>query len=144
MAGNAPPEFQPCFLPVYAEPLKMLLLCGRVGVADQYEHVQTAPVKDAHPSFGHFSLLQESTGFGNEFCVVCFVESLGRFFCQFRHLCQTGQGILLNFVLLPGFVPHQIKTSLEHDCQHIKAFFAVVAFLEHRLHLVCHAVVSVL
>ncbi len=25
MTGNAPPEFQPCFLPVYAEPLEILL-----------------------------------------------------------------------------------------------------------------------
>lgn len=87
MAGNAPPEFQPCFLPVYAEPLEILFLCGRVGVTNQYEHVQTASVKDAHPSFGHFSLLQKIAGFCNEFPVVCFVESLRGFFCQFRHLC---------------------------------------------------------
>ena len=34
MAGNTPPEFQPCFLPVYAEPLEILFLCGRVGVTN--------------------------------------------------------------------------------------------------------------
>ena len=49
--------------------------------------MQTASVKDAHPSFGHFSLLQKIAGFCNEFPVVCFVESLRGFFCQRRHLC---------------------------------------------------------